>query len=591
MRSKKSFKRSEIMKNYSMKSHDCGQLKSSNIGEEVSLFGWVHSIRDHGGLIFIDLKDRSGVVQIVADPGSEAFTALEAIKPQWVVNIKGIVRRRPEGTENPRMKTGEIEVLAKEVIVLSRSKTPPFEIEDGIEVDERLRLKYRYLDLRRPSMQNYIIFRHQVSLETRNFLSECGFIEIETPYLTKSTPEGARDFLVPSRLHPGRFYALPQSPQLFKQILMVAGFEKYFQLARCFRDEDLRADRQPEHTQIDIEMSFIEEDNILDLTEDLIIRLFALNDIHLEKPFRRISYEEAMRRYGSDKPDLRFEMEIIDLSEVFRNTQIGVFRTDEKGIVAGLNPEKIFSRKEIEELTEFVKAEGAKGLAWFIREGDEIRSPLLKFASEEEKERLLKMMKPNSTLFVMAGEKYESLELLGRLRSRLGSILGLIDESRFEVLWVVDFPLLEWNEEEKRYKSKHHPFTRPKLDTLGYLESEPQKVLAHAYDLVINGVEAGGGSLRIYDRELQSRIFKFLGISEDEANEKFGFLLEAFEYGVPPHGGIALGLDRLVMLILGLSTIRDVIAFPKTQSGTCLLTGAPDYVSPAQLKELKIRLD
>lgn len=579
------------MKNYTMKSHDCGQLSSLNVGEEVNLFGWVHSVRDHGGLIFLDLKDRSGIVQIVAEPGSEAFSVLETVKPQWVVNIKGIVRRRPEGTENPRMKTGEIEVLAKEVVVLSKSKTPPFEIEDGIEVDERLRLKYRYLDLRRPSMQSYIIFRHLVALETRKFLSECGFIEIETPYLTKSTPEGARDFLVPSRLHPGRFYALPQSPQLFKQILMVAGFEKYFQLARCFRDEDLRADRQPEHTQIDIEMSFVEEENILDLTEDLIITLFALNGIQLQKPFRRISYEEAMRRYGSDKPDLRFGLEIIDLSEIFRNTHIGVFKTEEKGIVAGLNPEKIFSRKEIDELTEFVKAEGAKGLAWFIREGNEIRSPLLKFASEEEKEKLFQTIKPDSTLFILAGEKYETLEILGRLRSRLGSILGLIDENRFEVLWVVDFPLLEWSEEEKRYKSKHHPFTRPKEDTLNFLETEPEKVLAHAYDLVINGVEAGGGSLRIYDKELQTRIFRFLGISEDEAKEKFGFLLEAFEYGVPPHGGIALGLDRLVMLILGLTTIRDVIAFPKTQSGTCLLTGAPDYVSPSQLKELKIRID
>jgi aspartyl-tRNA synthetase len=484
-----------------------------------------------------------------------------------------------------------VEILVESVEVLSKSKTTPFEIDDDIEVDERLRLRYRYLDLRRPTMMKNIIFRHLVALETRKFLSERGFLEIETPYLTKSTPEGARDFLVPSRMHPGKFYALPQSPQLFKQILMVAGFDKYFQLARCFRDEDLRADRQPEHTQIDIEMSFVEEENVLSLSEELISHLFKLAGIELQVPFLRMSYDEAMAKYGSDKPDLRFELEIIDLTAIFEATGIGVFKISDAGIVAGLNPEKIYSRKEIDNFMEFVKREGAKGLAWFIKENGALKSPLLKYASEKEIEALTSLMKENSTLFVMAGKREETLEILGRLRLEIARDLNLIDEGKFSVLWVVDFPMFEWSEEEKRYKAKHHPFTRPKEDTLIYLETEPQRVKAHAYDLVINGVEVGGGSLRIYQPEIQKKIFEFLGISDEEATEKFGFLLEAFEYGVPPHGGIAFGLDRLIMIMLNLSTIRDVIAFPKTQSGTCLLTGAPDQVSPAQLRELKIKIE
>jgi len=576
---------------YSFKTHGCGELSEREIDIEVILCGWVDSLRDHGGLVFVDLRDRSGIVQLVAEPNLPSFTVLSEVKPEWVLKVRGRVRRRPEGTENPKMATGMVEVLVLEAEVMSTSKTTPFEIDDDIEVDERLRLRYRYLDLRRSSMMKNLVFRHTLALETRKFLSERGFIEIETPYLTKSTPEGARDFLVPSRLHPGKFYALPQSPQLFKQILMVAGFEKYFQLARCFRDEDLRADRQPEHTQIDIEMSFVDEEHVFSLSEDLICHLFSFAGIELQKPFRRISYDEAMEKYGSDKPDLRFGLEIVNLSDVFAGTEIGVFRVEKGGIVAGLNPEKIYSRREIDILTEFARSEGAKGLAWFVKENGNLKSPLLKYTSELEKKALSDLMKDNSTLFVLAGPREKTLEILGRLRLKIAEDSGLIEEGRLSVLWVTDFPMFEWSEEENRFKAKHHPFTRPREDTLAYLENEPEKVKAHAYDLVINGVEVGGGSLRIYKTDIQQKIFDFLGISEDEAREKFGFLLEAFEYGAPPHGGIAFGFDRLIMIMLGLSTIRDVIAFPKTQSGTCLLTGAPDYVKQEQLKELRIRID
>ncbi|MCX7831298.1 MAG: aspartate--tRNA ligase [Actinobacteria bacterium] len=575
---------------YSFRTHGCGELNAELLNTSVVLCGWVDSIRNHGGLIFVDLRDRSGIVQLVSDPETPSFEELSRVKPEWVIKVEGIVRRRPEGTENPKMPTGEVEVLVSSVEVLSSSKVPPFEIDENINVDERLRLKYRYLDLRRPNMMKNLIFRHEVALEVRKFLSANGFIEVETPYLTKSTPEGARDFLVPSRLYHGKFYALPQSPQLFKQILMVAGFEKYFQLARCFRDEDLRADRQPEHTQIDIEMSFVNEDDVLGLSEELIKRIFALASIELETPFMRITYDEAMSRFGSDKPDLRFDLEIIDLTDVFKDTQIGVFKVGNDGIIAGLNPKKVFSRSEIERLTEFVKEEGARGLAWFVKENGELRSPLLKFASEKEIYDLNSKILPDSTLFIMAGERETTLEILGKLRIELARILELIPENQFKVLWVTDFPMFEWSEEEKRYKAKHHPFTRPKEDTLVYLDSNPLKVKAYAYDLVINGVEVGGGSLRIFKPEIQKKIFDFLGIKEDEAQEKFGFLLEAFDYGVPPHGGIAFGLDRLIMIALGLNTIRDCIAFPKTQSGTCLLTGAPDTVSIRQLKELGIEI-
>ncbi len=576
------------------KTHGCGELRAEDEGTDVILYGWVDSRRDHGGLIFIDLRDRSGIVQVVSEPKSDAFSVMEKIRPEWVVKVAGKVRMRPIGTENPKMSTGEVEVLATEVQVLREAKTPPFKIEDNIEIDERLRLKYRYLDLRRKEMLKNIILRHKVTLESRKFLSENGFLEIETPYLTKSTPEGARDFLVPCRLNPGRFYALPQSPQLFKQILMVSGVEKYFQIARCFRDEDLRADRQPEHTQIDIEMSFVEEEDIFSLVEALFEKLFEVANLKISSPFMRLSYEEAMMRYGSDKPDIRFELEINNLTNIFRETKIEVFRkaVDNGGIYGIIVPQRL-SRKEIDEMNEFVKSKGAAGLAWFILESGEVKSPLTKYASSKELKVLKeKYLDDESTLLVSSGGKYHTLQVLGELRNFIAKKYQLINDSQgFKILWVTDFPLLEWDDEESRWKAKHHPFTRPTDETVDYLEKDPEKVKAHAYDIVINGVEIGGGSLRIFDPVTQTRVFKVLGIDEQEAMKKFGFLLEAFEYGVPPHGGIAIGLDRLAMLIAGRLTIRDVIAFPKTQSGTCLLTGAPDEVDLKQLKELGIRID
>ena len=579
---------------FTLKSNGCGELRAENVGAAVRLFGWVKSRRDHGGIVFIDLRDRSGIVQVVADPETPAFSVLERVRPEWVLEVSGVVRRRPEGTENPNMATGEVEVLAKTVTVLRESRTPPFEIEDGIEVDERLRLRYRYLDLRREEMKQNLVLRHRVAAETRAFLDRAGFLEIETPYLTRSTPEGARDFLVPSRLHPGTFYALPQSPQLFKQILMVAGIEKYFQLARCFRDEDLRADRQPEHTQIDIEMSFVDEECVMSLVENLFAHLFSSVGISIETPFPRLTYDEAMERYGSDKPDVRFGLELIDLDPIFENTAIGVFSSvrSSGGVLRGLPIPVRLSRKELDDLTEYAKGRGAAGLAWFVVEGGEVRSPLAKFASESELTAIRNLFgEEGGTLLVQAGERYRSLSILGDMRVNLARAHGLSRDEGFSFLWVYDFPMFEWDEDERRWKAMHHPFTRPRAETLDALEGDPASVRAHAYDIVLNGVEVGGGSLRIYDEETQRRVFAALGITAEEATEKFGFLLEAFEYGVPPHGGIAIGLDRLVMLMAGRQTIRDVIAFPKTQSGTCLLTGAPETVSPKQLRELHIKPD
>lgn len=578
---------------YTRKTHGCGELRKEHEGEIVTLLGWVKSKRDHGGLVFIDLRDRSGIVQIVSNPEDPDFAVVESLRPEWVVEVKGIVKKRPVGTENFRMATGEVEVLATEVKIIREAKTPPFEIEDKIDVDEKLRLKYRYLDLRRDEMRNNIIFRHLVTLEIRNFLSENGFLEIETPCLTKSTPEGARDFLVPSRLNPGKFYALPQSPQLFKQILMVSGVEKYFQIARCFRDEDLRADRQPEHTQIDIEISFADEDNIMSLVEEMLVRAFQLKGIKLNIPFQRMTYKEAMASYGTDKPDLRYTLELSDLSDVFQRTEISIFKEAlREGAIYGLPVPSRLSRKELDELTDKAKSSGAAGLAWFVRESDEIKSPLTKFLTSDELDDLLNnFIPPNSTLLVVAGEKYRSLNILGELRELIARRLNLINKKEFKPLWITDFPMFEWDEDENRWNALHHPFTRPKSDSLSLIGEDPSRVYAHAYDLVINGVEVGGGSLRIFDKETQSLVFRTIGIMEEEATEKFGFLLESFEYGVPPHGGIALGLDRLVMVIADKTTIRDVIAFPKTQSGSCLLTGAPEIVSSKQLKELKLKLD
>jgi len=583
---------------YSQRTHGCGLLNADNVGDKVELSGWVNRRRDHGGLIFIDLRDRNGLVQIVVNPEEEkVFKVAERIRDEYVLSVEGEVSMRPEGTINPKLSTGKVEVIAKNISILSAAKTPPFEIVDGLNVDESLRLKYRYLDIRRTEMLNNLKLRHNVTTTVRNFLNGYGFMEVETPYLTKSTPEGARDYLVPSRVQPGHFYALPQSPQLFKQILMVAGIERYYQIARCFRDEDLRADRQPEHTQIDMEMSFISQDDIISLMEEMVKMVFESLDMKLEVPFQRLTYDESMKRYGSDKPDLRFEMELVDISNLAANCGFKVFENvvNSNGVVKGVNAVGCgdYSRGQLDELTKLVSVYGAKGLAWMqIIEDGKVKSPIAKFFSEETLNSITDAFKakPGDLLLFVADEKKIACEALGQLRLHLAKKLGLIDESKYKFLWVMDFPMFEYDKEEKRYKAQHHPFTSPSKETVSFLDSEPLSVKTQTYDLVLNGVEVGGGSIRIHDRELQRKIFNLLGLSSEEVDEKFGFLIEAFKYGVPPHGGIAIGLDRLVMLLAGKDTIRDVIAFPKTQTATCLLTGAPDKVSDKQLRELNIRL-
>lgn len=590
-------KSSEKRLEYTVRSHHCGDLEKNDIGKEVVLMGWVHTRRDHGGLIFIDLRDRSGVVQIAADPerSPKAFKEAHKSRPEFVLYLKGKVSARPKESVNPNIATGEVEIIADEIKVVSKSKTPPFEIEDDIDVDEKLRLKYRYLDLRRPKMLSNMILRHTVVNTVRNFLDSKDFIEVETPYLTKSTPEGARDYLVPSRMQPGHFYALPQSPQLFKQTLMVAGIERYFQIARCFRDEDLRADRQPEHTQIDIEMSFIEQEDILNLVEDMAIKVFSLIGVKLKKPFIRISHSEAIKSYGSDKPDLRFDLKIIDISEIAGRCEFKVFKSviSKEGVVRGICVPggADYSRKEIDDWTNKAIEMGAKGLAWLIIEKDGIKSPITKFFSEDELKRIVSAFKAKAgdIVFMIADEKKVTERVLGQLRLELARNLNLVNKGDFVLCWVVDFPMFEYDEEEKRLKSHHHPFTMPQKESIPFLNSEPLKANAYAYDLIINGVEVGGGSIRIHDRKLQEKIFKLLKISTNEARQKFGFLLDALEFGAPPHGGLAFGLDRLVMLLAGGDSIRDVIAFPKTQTATCLLTGAPDTVADKQLKELNLR--
>ncbi|MGB4170502.1 MAG: aspartate--tRNA ligase [bacterium] len=579
------------------RTHHCGLLRAEDVGQKVTLMGWVQRRRDHGGLIFIDLRDRSGIVQVVLSPevDEEAFHRGEEVRSEYVLAVRGTVSVRPEGTENPNLATGQVEVYAEELQILNRAKTPPFYIEEGIKVDENVRLKYRYLDLRRPDMQRNLIIRHQAAKVVRDFLSAEGFIEVETPMLTRSTPEGARDFLVPSRLSPGDFYALPQSPQLFKQLLMVAGLERYFQIVRCFRDEDLRADRQPEFTQIDIEMSFVDRETILALMEKMMARIFAeVLDIQLTLPFPRLTYQEAMDRYGSDKPDTRFGMEIVDVTAAVAESGFKVFRqaVEKGGQVKGLNLVGGLSltRREIDELTEFVAQFGAKGLAWIRVSEEGLNSPIVKFLQEEEQEALCRLLEARvgDLLLFVAGPAPMVADSLGHLRLHLARKQGLIPEDKYNFVWIVDFPLLEWDEEEKRYTAMHHPFTSPVEDDIPLLDTEPGQVRAKAYDLVLNGVELGGGSLRIYQRQLQEKMFTALGLSEAEAREKFGFLLDAFEYGTPPHGGIAFGFDRLVMLLTGADSIRDVIAFPKTASGTCLMTGAPAEVAPKQLEELRL---
>ncbi len=572
-----------------------GLLTEKEIGKEVIINGWVNKRRDHGGLIFLDIRDRSGIVQVVFDPEEkESFKLAQKVRSEYVLAVKGKVRKRPKGTQNPQLKTGDIEVEAKEMQILSKSAALPFELGEADKVSEKLRLKYRFLDLRRKRMKGILELRHEVVKTVRDFLNENGFREIETPYLTKSTPEGARDFLVPSRLTPHTFYALPQSPQLFKQILMVCGFERYYQLARAFRDEDLRADRQPEHTQIDIEMAFITEEDIIKLAQSLMLKTFEI--IGVKASFEEMKYDEVIERYGSDKPDVRYDLKIFDVSKVFEKSEFKVFNqaVAKKGSIKGLKVEGggQLSRSELDGIVDKAVELGAKGLLWLVKEDSSYKSPVAKFLSDEELKGLTKASsaKKGDLILLAAGDSKLNLDILGQLRPILAKQFNLIGEG-FKFLTIIDFPLFIYDEEEKRLKSHHHPFALPKKESLKLIENEPLKVIAHAYDMVINGVEVGGGSLRIYDSVLQQRIFTALGISKKEADKKFGFLLEAFKYGVLPHGGIAFGLDRLVMLLSGSETIRDTIAFPKTQTGADLMTGAPDAISAKQLKELHLKTD
>ncbi len=581
----------------SLRTHVGGKLTEKDIGTDVVLAGWVQTRRDHGGLIFLDLRDRIGLVQIVVDPSTpDAFGLAEQIRSEYVIGVTGKVQARPEGTVNPTLASGEIEVHSEKIEVFNTAKTPPFEIDDEIEVDENLRLKYRYLDLRRTSMRDNFLVRHAVTAATRTYLNSQGFIDIETPVLTKSTPEGARDFLVPSRVQPEHFFALPQSPQLFKQLLMVGGMERYYQIARCFRDEDLRADRQPEYTQIDIEMSYVTTKDILDLVENLMADIFRATDVEIETPFPRMTHAEAMARYGTDKPDTRFDLLIHDLSEVFWQTEFKVFAGTlaKDGVVRAIkvSPPDAFTRRDFDELTEFAQGLGAKGLAWFVVEADgQVKSPIAKFLSETEIEEMLLELRARAgdVIFIVADDAKLVPHVLGAFRAELASRLNLAAGPGFNFLWVTDFPLFHWNEEEKRLDSEHHPFTMPKPDMLDMLNDDPLAVIADAFDLVLNGVELGSGTIRIHQRDLQEKILKMIGLSSEDMEDKFGFLLEALEHGAPPHGGAAFGLDRLIMLMRGRSSIRDVIAFPKTQSASCLMTSAPDKVAPTQLRDLRIK--
>ena len=584
---------------------DCGGLRIGDDGKTVVVSGWVNSYRDHGSLVFIDLRDREGIVQLVFDPEThpEAHEVARQLRCEWVIAVKGLVRPRSEGMANPKMVTGEIEIAVEELEVLNTAKTPPFEIDGGDNVNEETRLTNRYIDIRRPEMQEKLRVRHKVTKIVRDYYDELGFWEIETPMLGKSTPEGARDYLVPSRLYQGSFYALPQSPQLFKQILMVAGTDKYFQIVRCFRDEDPRADRQAEFTQIDLEMSFVDSEDVMTVNEGLIARVFKeILGVEVSLPIRRMTYKDAVDNYGIDRPDLRFDMKLYDVSDIVAGSDFKVFSStlDNGGVIKGLCAPggAKYSRKDIEKtFTGFVGDYGAKGLAWFKVAKDDsgnvgLASSIAKFFNDEQKSKLIERFGANEgdLILMVADSEAVANKSLAPLRVHLGEKLGLCREGQFEFVWVVDFPMFEWNEDSKRYDSLHHPFTAPAVDEVGKLETDPGNIISQAYDLVVNGSEVGGGSIRIHNPEMQAKVFDLLNISKEQAKDRFGFFLKALEYGAPPHGGLAFGLDRLVMLLTGTDNIRDVIAFPKTQRGQCLLTDAPSDVDQKQLDELNIRM-
>lgn len=581
-----------------LKTHSCGLLTKTEVGQTVTLNGWVQRRRDLGGVLFIDLRDRTGIVQIVFNPdfSGDALAVADRARNEYVLAVKGQVVERDAETVNANIATGEIEIRVTEIEIMNAAKTPPFPIEDGVEVDESVRLKYRYLDLRRPEMQRTLQLRSKAAKIFRDFLDGEGFIDVETPILTKSTPEGARDYLVPSRVHAGEFFALPQSPQIFKQLLMVSGLERYYQIARCFRDEDLRADRQPEFTQVDIETSFLSQEQLLELMEKLVVRLLKETvQVDIQAPFQQITYADAMNKYGSDKPDLRFGLEMEDITDIVSTSDVKVFASvaASGGVVKALNAKGCasWSRKELDDLQPFASRYGGKGLAWVTVKEGEWRGPIVKFFKPEEIASLTERLgvEEGDLLLFSADKKKVVADVLGNLRLKIGKDLGLIDESAFKFAWVVDFPLLGWDEDSKRFVAEHHPFTRPNEEDLALFDTDPGQIRAQAYDLVLNGYEVGGGSMRIYKREVQELMFKALGFSSEEAHEKFGFLLDAFDYGTPPHGGIAFGFDRLVMLLTGRTNLRETIAFPKTASATDLMVDAPSEVDLSQLQQLHIR--